>query len=83
MTHHIAATSTSSRPKQLVATLKSQQALPELARIHNEGRDGASTGRRAAMLSIPEWCHRDRDRPRESHDESGAATVTKYYNLDH
>jgi len=37
----------------------------------------------AAMLSIPERCRRDRDRRRESHGESGAATVTKYYNLDH
>ncbi|EJK62705.1 hypothetical protein THAOC_16671, partial [Thalassiosira oceanica] len=37
----------------------------------------------AAMLSIPERCRRDRDRRRESHGESGAATVTKHYNLDH
>ena len=37
----------------------------------------------AAMLSISERCRRDRDRRRESHGESGAATVTKYYNLDH
>ena len=41
-------------------------------------------GELAAMLSIPEqWRRRDRDRRRESHGESGAATVTKYYNLDH
>ncbi|EJK62183.1 hypothetical protein THAOC_17214 [Thalassiosira oceanica] len=37
----------------------------------------------AAMLSIPVRCRRDRDRRRESHGESGAATVTKHYNLDH
>ena len=80
---HIAATSTSPRPKQLVAILKSQQAPPELARIDIEGWDDASTGRRAAMLSIPERCRRDRDRRHESHGESGAATVTKNYNLDH
>ncbi|EJK66119.1 hypothetical protein THAOC_12974 [Thalassiosira oceanica] len=51
MTHqHIAATSTSSRSKQLVATLKSQQAPPELARIDGEVRDDASTGRRSELL---------------------------------
>ncbi|EJK46089.1 hypothetical protein THAOC_35265 [Thalassiosira oceanica] len=57
----------SSRPKKLVATLESQQAPSELARIDIEGWDDASTGwRLAAMLSIPErWRRRDRDRRRE------------------